>query len=88
MSTNPTAEQYNQKHSESQTKFLMPIGWGWTYPFIKYTTIGLISIKMACGIPWMPFFICVAFSIRLLMLPLMVRQMVLIHRMAKVNNFK
>lgn len=63
----------------------MPIGWGWTLPLIKYTSMCLISFKMSTGIPWMPYFILVALGVRLIMLPLMIRQMVLIHRMAKVS---
>lgn len=83
----PSLDLYNQKHAETQMKFMMPIGWGWTLPFVKYTSMMLISLKMATGIPWLPYFILVAFGVRFMMMPLMIRQMVLVHRMAKVLNY-
>jgi membrane protein insertase Oxa1/YidC/SpoIIIJ len=78
--------KYQEKLSEQKAKFIMPLGWGWAYPIIKYTTILLVSIKTSLSIPWMPFFILSAIVIRMVMLPLMIRQMVLIQRMAKVYN--
>jgi membrane protein insertase Oxa1/YidC/SpoIIIJ len=76
---------YKQKISDTRGKFMMPLGWGWTYPFVKYTSMLLISIKTFTNIPWLPFFILSACIVRLLMAPLMIRQMVLIQRMAKVK---
>jgi membrane protein insertase Oxa1/YidC/SpoIIIJ len=77
--------KYQEKIAEQKAKFAMPLGWGWAYPLIKYTTIMLVGVKTSLGIPWMPFFIISAIAIRLVMLPLMIRQMVLIQRMAKVR---
>lgn len=83
---------YQKRADDTKAKFMMPLGWGWTYPFVKYTSMILLSIKMSTGIPWykfifnnrLPFFIVSAFMVRLLMAPLMIRQMILVHRMAKV----
>jgi membrane protein insertase Oxa1/YidC/SpoIIIJ len=77
--------KYQERLNDQRAKFVMPLGWGWAYPFIKYTTMVLVSIKTSLNMPWLSFFILSAIAIRLIMLPLMVRQMVLIQRMAKVQ---
>jgi membrane protein insertase Oxa1/YidC/SpoIIIJ len=77
--------KYQQKLSDQKGKFMMPLGWGWVYPVIKYSALFLVSVKTQLCIPWMSFFIVTALVIRAIMLPLMVRQMILIHRMAKVK---
>ncbi len=63
----------------------MPLGWGWAYPIIKYSAMLLVSVKTSLAIPWLPFFILCGLGVRLVMLPLMIRQMVLIQRMAKIS---
>ena len=78
------AQKYKEKNSDVRTLFTMPIGWGWAFPLIKYVSIGLLAIKTYTAIPWFPFFILAGITIRVLMIPLLIKQMILIHRMAKV----
>ncbi len=63
----------------------MPLGWGWAFPIIKYSSMVLVSIKTYFTIPWLSFFILCGLGIRLIMLPLMIRQMILLQRMAKIS---
>lgn len=85
MALDEYADKYKSKLSDRRMKFMMPIGWGWAYPFVKYTAMMLVAIKTSTAIPWMPFFIICGLSIRVIFLPMMIRQMVLIQRMAKVS---
>lgn len=79
------AAKYKEKLADRKIKFMMPIGWGWAYPFVKYSSMGLIAIKTTLSVPWLPFFILCGICIRIIFLPMMIRQMVLIHRMSKVS---
>ena len=74
-----------QKMGDTRMKFMMPLGWGWAFPLVKYTAMGLVAFKTALSIPWMSFFILSGMLIRIFFMPLMIRQMVLIQRMAKVS---
>lgn len=74
-----------QQLGDTRMKFMMPLGWGWAFPFVKYTAMALVTVKATLSIPWMPFFILSGIFIRILFFPLMIRQMVLVHRMAKVS---
>lgn len=74
-----------QKLGDTRMKFMMPLGWGWAFPFVKYTAMGLVAVKTTLSIPWMTFFILSGMLIRIIFMPLMIRQMVLIQRMAKVS---
>lgn len=66
-------------------KFTMPLGFGWCYPYIKYTAMFLLSVKTTLSIPWMPFFVLSAVAVRMLMLPLIIKQMISIQKMTKVT---
>lgn len=55
-------QKYQEKVSDLKGKFAMPIGWGWAYPFVKYTAMLLVSLKTMSGIPW---YIFMLFSILL-----------------------
>ncbi len=70
---------------DTRMKFMMPIGWGWAFPFVKYSAMALLAVKTTLCIPWMSFFILSGLAIRIIFFPLMVRQMVLVHRMGKVS---
>jgi membrane protein insertase Oxa1/YidC/SpoIIIJ len=74
-----------QKLGDTRMKYMMPLGWGWAFPFVKYTAMALVAAKTALSIPWMSFFILSGIFIRIIFMPLMIRQMVLIQRMAKVS---
>ena len=80
--------KYQQKVMDQKGKFMMPLGWGWTYPIIKYSSMLLVSLKIYTTLPWFTFIILCGLIIRLIMLPFMVRQMILIQRMAKVIIIK
>jgi len=34
-------EKYQQSLSDQKGKFGMPLGWGWAYPFVKYTAVNI-----------------------------------------------
>jgi membrane protein insertase Oxa1/YidC/SpoIIIJ len=85
MALDEYSQKYKQKMGDRRIQFMMPLGWGWAYPFVKYSAMGLIAIKSSLTIPWMPFFILCAMGIRLIFLPFMIKQMIFVHRMAKVT---
>jgi membrane protein insertase Oxa1/YidC/SpoIIIJ len=78
-------KRYKEKMGDTKMKFMMPIGWGWAYPFVKYTSILLITAKTFTGLSWLSFFMLCGLIVRVVFLPFALRQMVLIHRMAKVT---
>lgn len=45
----------------------------------------LIKIQFASGIPWLPYIIICGVTVRLVMAPLMIRQMILINKMGAVR---
>lgn len=73
----------------NQSKFAMPFGWGWTFPFVNATTCFLLSAKSTLGISWIAFFFVSALAVRMLMLPLIIKQISSINKMSKISpNFK
>ena len=84
--TEPNIPQgLKDKIQNNYGKFSMPLGWGWAYPLIKYTSAGLVAIKVSLNIPWMSFFILTGISVRLLMLPLIIKQIISIQKMSKIS---
>ncbi len=82
-------KDYMEKQSDREMKFMMPLGWGWAFSFIKISTKCLIAVKVASNIPWLPFFMLCGVGIRLLLLPLMIKQNILVQHLAKVSpNFR
>lgn len=79
-------EQIQENIIDQYSKFAMPIGWGWTYPFIKYTTAILIFAKTSMNISWLSFFALSGIIIRVLMLPFLIKQVILVHKQAKVSS--
>lgn len=69
----------------NQSKFAMPFGWGWTFPFVHATTCFLLSAKSTLGISWIAFFVVSALTVRMLMLPLIIRQISSINKMSKIS---
>lgn len=78
-------KQIQDKYMDVHGKFTMPFGWGWIFPVIKKTTAILVGIKMSLNIPWFGFFIISGITVRLLLAPFMIKQMVSIQKMAKVT---
>ena len=52
--------------------FTLPIFWGWMMPVFKVTASWLVAIQAATHIPWLPFIVASAFSVRLFLLPFMI----------------
>lgn len=85
MAVDEFSEKYRKRVGDQKMKFLMPIGWGWAFPIVKYSAGVILAAKAFTGISWLPFFMICGVTIRLLFLPLVIRQMILIQRMAKVS---
>lgn len=83
--SNEKIKKIQDKYLDVHGKFTMPFGWGWVFPVIKKSTAILIGIKTSLNIPWLGFFILSGITIRLLLAPLMIKQMVSIQKMAKVT---
>lgn len=50
-------QKYQEKLSDTKGKFMMPLFWGWAYPFIKFGAAALISAKIFLNMPWYLIFI-------------------------------
>ena len=63
--------------SQSTPKvYTLPLFWKWLTPVFAVTSGWLLSIQAATNIPWLPFLIIWGVGVRLIMAPLMIRQMV------------
>jgi membrane protein insertase Oxa1/YidC/SpoIIIJ len=62
--------------------YTLPFIWAWGAPVFNATAAALISIQASTGIPWMSFIILCGAGCRLMLAPLMIRQMILINKMA------
>jgi membrane protein insertase Oxa1/YidC/SpoIIIJ len=65
--------------------FSLPIFWAWMSPIFSVTAAGLVKLQAATAIPWMSFIVLSAFAVRAAILPLMIRQMVLINKMSQAS---
>ncbi len=75
----------NQRMTDIQGKFSLPFGWGWCYPFIKFTSGLLLSIQASTGLPWLYFFFASAVAIRLLTFPLVLTQVIQVNKVSKIT---
>lgn len=80
-------DEVKEKMMNTQLKFSLPFGWGWTYPLIKYASAFLISTQAYTAIPWMFYIILCGVTVRVIFLPMMIKQMVLINKMSKVTPY-
>ena len=62
--------------------FSMPFIWAYFTPVFTVTAAGLVKLQAFTQIPWMSFIILSGISVRLCILPLMIRQMTLINKMS------
>jgi membrane protein insertase Oxa1/YidC/SpoIIIJ len=62
--------------------FSMPFIWAYFTPVFAVTAAGLVKLQGFTQIPWMSFIILSGISVRLCILPLMIRQMTLINKMS------
>ena len=65
-----------------QKNFSMPFIWAYFTPVFTVTAAGLVKLQAFTNIPWMSFIILSGISVRLCILPLMIRQMTLINKMS------
>ena len=65
-----------------QKNFSMPFIWAYFTPVFTVTAAGLVKLQAFTQIPWMSFIILSGVSVRLCILPLMIRQMTLINKMS------
>lgn len=75
----------NERMTDIQGKFSLPFGWGWCYPFIKFTSGLLLTIQASTGLPWMYFFFASAVAVRLLIFPLVLTQVIQINKVSKIT---
>lgn len=78
------SNEYKNKIAMEQYKYTMPIGWGWCYPLIKYTSGVLISIQAYTNLSWLVFFVMCGVSIRLILLPFNIKQIMYFNNLSKV----
>lgn len=62
--------------------YALPWVWAWGAPVFNATAAALISVQAGTGIPWLPFIILCGFGVRLMLAPMMIRQMTLINRIS------
>jgi membrane protein insertase Oxa1/YidC/SpoIIIJ len=65
--------------------FAMPIIWAWFAPVFSVTSAALIKLQALTAIPWLPFIIISGVSVRLMIVPLMIRQMTLVNKMSRAS---
>ena len=62
--------------------YSLPFIWAWGAPVFNATAAALISLQAGTGMPWFPFIICCGFGVRMVLAPMMIRQMILINKMS------
>lgn len=62
--------------------FTLPLFWKWLTPVFGVTSIYILKLQAATAIPWLPFIILCGFGVRLLLAPMMIKQMTLINKMS------
>ena len=62
--------------------YTLPLFWKWLSPVFAVTSVWILNLQAATHIPWLPFLILWGFGVRLIMAPLMIRQMV------RIKSFK
>mmetsp|Transcript_27871 Transcript_27871/g.20891 ORF Transcript_27871/g.20891 Transcript_27871/m.20891 type:complete len:238 (-) Transcript_27871:311-1024(-) len=65
--------------------YSLPFLWAYFSPVFAFTAAYIIKLQAATSIPWFPFIILCGFGVRLLLAPLMIRQMVLINKMGQAS---
>ena len=67
----------------NQTKvFTLPILWKWLTPVFTLGSIYLMKLQAITHIPWFPFLVLMGVGVRLILVPFMIRQMILINKMS------
>ncbi len=79
-----TAVAENYQHKPPKV-YSLPFIWAWGAPVFTATASALVSLQAGCGIPWMSFIILCGFGVRLLLAPLMLRQMTLINKISQAS---
>jgi membrane protein insertase Oxa1/YidC/SpoIIIJ len=65
--------------------YSLPFIWAYFAPVFSVTAAALIKLQAATAIPWMSFIILSGVSVRLCILPLMIRQMTLINKVSQAS---
>ena len=63
----------------------MPFIWAYGAPIFNATAAMLISLQAGTGVPWLPFIVGCGFGVRLILAPMMVKQMILINKMSQAS---
>ena len=65
--------------------YALPFVWAKFAPVFSVTAAGLIKLQAMTQIPWMSFIVISGLGVRLLIPPLMIRQMTLINKMSQAS---
>ena len=65
--------------------YSLPFIWAWGAPVFNATAATLIAMQAGTGIPWFPFIVMCGFGVRLVLAPMMIRQMTLINKMSHAS---
>jgi membrane protein insertase Oxa1/YidC/SpoIIIJ len=65
--------------------YSLPFIWSYFTPIFAVTAAYIIKLQAATAIPWFPFIIMCGFGVRLLIAPLMIRQMILINKIGQAS---
>ena len=65
--------------------FNLPWVWAWGAPVFKATAAALIAVQAGTQIPWFPFIVMCGVGVRMVLAPMMIRQMVLINKMSHAS---
>ena len=61
--------------------FTLPIFWKWLTPVFAVTSVWILKVQALTQIPWLPFLVLCGMSVRLVLAPMMIKQMTLINKM-------
>jgi len=79
------AEAASQAAIQPVKTYSLPFIWAWGAPVFNATAATLIAMQAGTGIPWFPFIVGCGFGVRLILAPMMIRQMTLINKMSHAS---
>lgn len=79
-----TAAADNMQY-KPQKNYALPFIWAYFAPVFSVTAAALVKLQALTHIPWMSFILLSGISVRLCILPLMIRQMTLINKMSQAS---
>jgi membrane protein insertase Oxa1/YidC/SpoIIIJ len=65
--------------------YSLPFIWAWGAPVFTACASTLISLQAGTGVPWLPFIVLCGVGVRLVLAPMMLRQMTLINKISQAS---